>query len=250
MITSDQGSEFNNSLDTELMDMLGIDHRLTTPYHPQVENCLQDFTTMCIMCMYILQANGLVERFNQTLQGMLVKFIDNKKEQWEEYLDTCIYAYNTSKHESSKYTPFEVMFGRRAVLPVDLNTATHQSEPTEMESFDDEEIEATMEERRARLDCVKEKILIAQQKQKEYYDRKHSQPLVYSIGALVWKKDFTRKKRAGGKLDSKWIGPYRITHSLGRGIYRIEHVKNPSKVVNRVHGVHLKACSLPVSEVN
>jgi hypothetical protein len=51
--------------------------------------------------MYISQANGLVERFNQTLQGMLVKFID-KKESWEHYLDTCVYAYNTSKHESSK----------------------------------------------------------------------------------------------------------------------------------------------------
>lgn len=36
VITSDQGSEFNNSLDTELMEMLGIEHRLTTPYHPQV----------------------------------------------------------------------------------------------------------------------------------------------------------------------------------------------------------------------
>ena len=30
------GSEFNNFLDTELMEMLGIEHRLTTPYHPQV----------------------------------------------------------------------------------------------------------------------------------------------------------------------------------------------------------------------
>ena len=36
VITSDQGSEFNNSLDTELMEMLGVEHRLTTPYHPQV----------------------------------------------------------------------------------------------------------------------------------------------------------------------------------------------------------------------
>ena len=141
------------------------------------------------------------------------------------------------------------MFGRRAVLPVDLNTATHQSEPTEMESFHDEEIEAKLEERRAQLDCVKEKILIAQQKQKEHYDRKHSQPAVYSIGVLVWKKDFTRKKRAGGKLESKWLGPYRITHSMDRGLYRIQDVKNPTKVVNRVHGVHLKTCSLPLSEV-
>jgi hypothetical protein len=193
--------------------------------------------------MYISQANGLVERFNQTLQGMLVKFIDKKKESWEDYLDTCVYAYNTSKHESSKYTPFEVMFGRRAVLPVDLNVAKHRCEPLvqEMESIADEVLESDreMEERQARLESVKANILIAQQKQKEQYDRKHSKPEVYSIGACVWKKDFTRKKRAGGKLDSKWVGPYKITHSMGRGLYRLQDTKNPTKVINRVHGVHL-----------
>ena len=36
VITSDQGGEFNNDLDSELMKLMGIDHRLTTPYHPQV----------------------------------------------------------------------------------------------------------------------------------------------------------------------------------------------------------------------
>ena len=36
VITSDQGGEFNNALDTELMEMMGIEHRLTTPYHPQI----------------------------------------------------------------------------------------------------------------------------------------------------------------------------------------------------------------------
>ena len=36
VITSDQGSEFNNALDSRLMEMMGIERRLTTPYHPQV----------------------------------------------------------------------------------------------------------------------------------------------------------------------------------------------------------------------
>ena len=46
---------------------------------------------------------------------MLVKFIDKKKESWEDYIDTCVYAHNTAKHESSKFTPFElVLFGRKA----------------------------------------------------------------------------------------------------------------------------------------
>ena len=36
VITSDQGGEFHNDLDDRLMEMLGIQHRLSTPYHPQV----------------------------------------------------------------------------------------------------------------------------------------------------------------------------------------------------------------------
>ena len=37
VVTSDQGSEFNNNLDKELMKLLNVDHRLTSPYHPQVK---------------------------------------------------------------------------------------------------------------------------------------------------------------------------------------------------------------------
>jgi len=36
VITTDQGSEFNNQLNKQLMSLLEIDHRLTTTYHPQV----------------------------------------------------------------------------------------------------------------------------------------------------------------------------------------------------------------------
>ena len=80
---------------------------------------------------------------------MLVKFIDSKKESWEDYLDTCVYAYNSAKHESSKFSPFEVMFGRKAVLPVDLDGArTCEDELLVMEDFNTAELERMMEERR------------------------------------------------------------------------------------------------------
>ena len=36
VITTDQGSEFNNKLNQKLMSELQIEHRLTTAYHPQV----------------------------------------------------------------------------------------------------------------------------------------------------------------------------------------------------------------------
>ena len=89
------------------------------------------------------------------------------------------------------------------------------------------------------LDRAKANIIKAQQKQKDTYDKKHSCPEVYQVGSVVLKKDFTRKKRKGGKLDEKWLGPFKIVGSLGRGLYRIMEIHN-GKVVPRVHGVHLK----------
>ena len=57
---------------------------------------------------------------------MLRKYIQEKKEKWDDYLDTCTFAYNTSRHESTKFTPFEIMFGRKAILPLDLDAGVHQ----------------------------------------------------------------------------------------------------------------------------
>ena len=62
------------------------------------------------------QGNGLEERFNQTLQNMLIKLIQDKKEEWDNYIDCSIYAYNTAVHESSLFTPFQLMFGRKAIF--------------------------------------------------------------------------------------------------------------------------------------
>ena len=52
---------------------------------------------------------------------MLVKFCSQRKGDWDIFLDPSVYAYNTARHESTQYTPFEIMFGRKAVLPVDID---------------------------------------------------------------------------------------------------------------------------------
>ena len=54
------------------------------------------------------------------------------------------------------------------------------------------------------------------------------------------KKDFLRKKRKGGKLDPKWVGPYIITAKLSKGFYSLQCVANSSDRVKRVNGAHLK----------
>ena len=49
-------------------------HRIISTYHPQ--------------------ANGMIERFNQTLQTSLVKVINTNKTDWDEKLDGLLFAYS------------------------------------------------------------------------------------------------------------------------------------------------------------
>ena len=63
----------------------------------------------------------------------------------------------------------------------------------------DKEVERITEERKQQLESVKENVLVAQHRQKDQYDHKHSNPEIFAVGAL----DFTHKKCAGRRLDSR-----------------------------------------------
>lgn len=73
-------------------------------------------------------------------------------------------------------------------------------------------------------------------KQKHQYNLKHSKAVVFKKGIKVLKKGFLCKKRKGGKLDAKWVGPYSITSVLGKGFYSLKSVENPTEIVSRVNG--------------
>ncbi len=129
----------------------------------------------------LLQANGFVERFNQTIQNMLVKFISQRKEDRQDYLDSCVYAYNTAKHESTKLSPYEVMFFRKGLLLVDyLHTENCFDEVLLDETSDD--FSVYMKNRRLHLEEVKKHILKAQAMQKKQYDRRHHKPEIFKLG--------------------------------------------------------------------
>jgi transposase InsO family protein len=93
VIISDQGREFVNNLNKELFRLTGTDHRVSSAYHPQT--------------------NGLVERFNQTIQRALVKLVRKEQDDWDMYIDGVLFAYRTSTQKSTKATPFELMFLRK-----------------------------------------------------------------------------------------------------------------------------------------
>ena len=186
------------------------------------------------------------ERFNQTLQNMLVKFVSIKKEPWSAYLDTCVVAYNTSWHESTKFTPFELMFGRKAILPIDveLQNASPEEVCQKFHTLDEPNTSAIFREHAQCLETAKQNILVAQLKQKENYDQKHAKPERFQVNKVVLKKDFTRKKTKRGKLKERYLGPYTITNVLPYGTYELADPSNKSKTL-RATGAHLKPYTVP-----
>ena len=158
----------------------------------------------------------------------LSKFAQEDRQMWDVKLGEVVYAYNTAVQESTKHTPFEVMFGRMARLPVDFNAASHYDPDRKLEEYSaaDQLDELECQAKRQKLDeVVKENIGNAQAKQKLYYDQKHGAASCFGVGSVVLLKDFTRKRRRGGKFDYRWKGPFTITGSLGKGLFKLKEVQ-------------------------
>lgn len=99
-IHSDQGRDFESQLIKELLSMLGIRKSRTTPYHPQ--------------------GDPQPERFNRTLLSMLGTLNQNHKMRWSQHVAFMVHAYNSTRNEATGFSPYYLMFGREARLPIDV----------------------------------------------------------------------------------------------------------------------------------
>ena len=77
---------------------LGIDHRHTTPQHPQ--------------------SNGKTERANKTIKGMLAVAVNNQVNMWEDRLGDVLMAYRISVSSVTGYSPYFLLYGRLPRVPL------------------------------------------------------------------------------------------------------------------------------------
>eukprot|EP00731_Ephydatia_muelleri_P031170 Em0022g684a len=185
-----------------------------------------------------MKSDGLVKRFNRTLLSMLATCLEDHLNQWDQYLSKLCMAYNSSFQSNTGYSPYFLMFGRDARLPMDIIYDTTTPDGIEQQPY-----AAYVKSQHALLtDAFRRVWENTGQKysfQKEIYNKKvHGQPLV--DGDMAWLFNPAIRKGQPRKLHKPWSGPYRIRRKMSEVTYQIQHTGNHKLKV--VHFNRLKRC--------
>ena len=75
---------------------------------------------------YHHQGNAGPERFNRTLLDMLGTLENEKKRDWKKYIASLVLYYNSTPHDSTKFSPYELMFGVNQSFPLTCSSKKSQ----------------------------------------------------------------------------------------------------------------------------
>jgi hypothetical protein len=173
-----------------MASLFQINHRKTTPYH--------------------LQTNGQTERVNQTLVHILCKTVHDSKKDWDSKLTTTLWAYTTTYKVTTRATPFSLVYGIEAILPIEFEIPSLRiaidERLDESQSLKDrlERLEGLNEARRLSAQHIE----AMQQRHKVQFDKKHKFRTLVP-GMLVMLQD-ARKLEFPSNFDALWLGPFTI----------------------------------------
>ena len=202
-IITDNGRHFTSSLYRSLVQLAGCCHVTTTPYSPQ--------------------SNGQCERHNATLVPNLVALSNRSRTDWDRQLGPTTFNYNTSRHDTTGFSPFELMFARRPRLMFDLNVSpTARLHPHRY-------VELMQEFSKHITVATRNNILHRQQLVKDQYDQHRSNPR-YVTGQRVLIRN---RSPSLNKFSPKFIGPFTILKALNDRSYLVHQHHSPVHL--RIH---------------
>jgi len=198
-IISDRGVQFTVGMMKELNNLLGIQTKLSTAYHPQTD--------------------GQTERVNQELEQYLRVFIDHRQEQWLDWLGTAEFAYNNKIHATTKILPFKVNYGQDPRIGFEGRRKGKYKAAGKFV----EKMRKIQEEAKVALGK-------AQEEMKKFADRKREKGEEYRVGDLVLlsTKDlkWQMKGRRSEKLTEHFVGSYKVKGIVSSNAIELELPKS------------------------
>lgn len=160
-LKSDCGTEYKNRVVGDLCKLLNVKQKISTSHHHETL--------------------GTAERGHRTMNEYIRAYSSENSQDWEEYLDYFVFCYNTTTHASfeEKYSPFELVFGKRPFLPEDF-----QSELVNPVYNHDDYAKILQYRLQTANKRAREILMKMKQKSKIQFDKK-AKPLKVSIGSKV-----------------------------------------------------------------
>ncbi|GKA02612.1 putative reverse transcriptase domain-containing protein [Tanacetum coccineum] len=229
LIISDRDSKFTSHFLKSLNEALGTQLDMSTAYCPQID--------------------GQSKRTIQTLKYMLRACVIDFGKGWDRHLPLIEFSYNNSYHTSIKAAPFEALYGRKCRSPICW------AEVGDAQLTGPEIIRETTE----KIIQIKHRLQASRDRQRSYAD-KRCKPLEFQVGDKVmlkvspWKGVIRFGKR--GKLNPRYIRPFKILAKVGTVAYRLELPKKLSRVHSTFHVSNLKKClsdeplAIPLDEIH
>ena len=172
------------------------------------------------------QANGQTEVTNRTIVKGLKTRLEESNKCWVDELQSVLWAYRTTARTATKDTPFGLVYGTEAVLPIEVCL------PSPRVLFVSEE--KNSDSLRANLDLLDERretAAIRQAAYKSVVERHYNRRVkgtAYRHGELVLRKNEASRQQSMGKLGPKWEGPYRVVGTGRNGAYTLETIDGKS----------------------
>lgn len=99
-LVTDAGPPFNSHGFKDMLQKYHINHKMTTPYHPQ--------------------ADGWVESKNKVIEAILTKTVKENRKDWSQRLPKALWAYRTTCRNTTGFSPYELVYSKSVVFPVEF----------------------------------------------------------------------------------------------------------------------------------